>query len=64
MMSNTFTPKQNYRVTEFCEVFGVGRSKFYELVKSGDLKTVKLGSTTLITRGEAERFQAQLEGAA
>ena len=55
--------KINWRVKEFCAAFGVSHTTFYELVKAGELKTVKLGSTTLVTRTEAERFQAKLESA-
>lgn len=53
--------KVNWRVKEFCAAFGVSHTTFYELVKAGELHTVKLGKTTLVTQVEAERFQARLE---
>ena len=28
---------------------GLGRSKIYELIKSGELKTIKIGRRTLVT---------------
>ena len=38
--------------------------KFYELVKQGEIKTVKLGGKTIITANEADRFISKLEQSA
>lgn len=54
-------PKTNWRVAEFCRAFGIGRTKFYELVKAGHIKIAKCGRRTLISEAEAKRFQAALE---
>ena len=54
----------NWRVNDFLAWFGVGRTKFYEQVKSGEIKTIKCGKTTLITHTEAVAYQQRLEGAA
>jgi excisionase family DNA binding protein len=51
----------NYRVREFCEVFGISRATFYVLVKAGELRTIKIGKSTRIPRSEAERWQRELE---
>jgi excisionase family DNA binding protein len=32
-----------------CAAIGIGNSKLYMLIKDGDLKTVKVGSRTLVT---------------
>lgn len=53
-----------FTVRHFCSAVGIGRSKFYQLVSSGEIKIVKCGSKTLITAPEAERFVASLERAA
>lgn len=45
--------KVAYRVREFTKAFGVGRSKVYELINSGDLRVVKTGRVTLITAASA-----------
>ncbi len=36
------------RVPEACRLTGIGRSKFYELVASGEIRVVKIGSMTLV----------------
>ena len=51
----------NWRVAEFCDAFKMGRTKFYALVAAGKIRTIKCGSTTLITGTEAQRFQSALE---
>jgi excisionase family DNA binding protein len=36
------------RVPEALRLTGIGRSKLYELIKSGDVETVKIGTATLV----------------
>jgi hydrogenase maturation factor len=38
----------------FCEAYGVGRSRAYELINEGKLVTVKAGTRTLITEESAQ----------
>jgi hypothetical protein len=58
--SNRLRPT-NWRINPFCESFGMGRTKFYELVAAGKLRLSKCGNTSLITDTEAQRFQAAME---
>jgi hypothetical protein len=51
----------NWRVNEFCQAHGFGRTKFYELVAAGKIEVIKCGSSTLIADLEAQRFQVALE---
>ena len=51
----------NWRVNDFLAWYGIGRTKFYELVKSGDIKIVKCGATTLVPHSEAVAYQRRLE---
>jgi len=51
----------NWRVSEFCEAYHMGRTKFYSLVKQGKLRIVKCGNTSLVTDTERHRFQDALE---
>lgn len=37
------------RVNEAARMIGVGRTKLYELIASGDVQAVKLGKSTRIT---------------
>lgn len=36
------------RIREACRLTGIGRSKFYELVASGDIEVIKVGAMTLV----------------
>lgn len=45
---------------EAAELIGVGRSTLYELIKSGDIETVKIGRRTLIHHDELERYVRRL----
>ena len=56
--------RANWRVNDFLAHFAIGRTKFYELVKDGEIKTVKCGRTTLIPHSEAIAYQARLESGA
>lgn len=52
-------PRINLRVSEFCTAYGIGRTTFYEEVKSGALFVIKVGKRTLIPVTEANRWQEQ-----
>ena len=45
-----------YRINDFSKAFGIGRTKIYDLLKSGQLKSVKIGGRTLIPATEAIRL--------
>ena len=51
----------NWRVSEFCDAYHMGRTKFYSLVAMGKLTVVKCGRSTLITDDERRRFQQAME---
>jgi excisionase family DNA binding protein len=44
------------RIPVAIRLTGIGRSKLYELIKTGELKTVKIGSSTLITMASLRRL--------
>lgn len=48
--------KPAYSVTEFLAAFGLGRTKFYELVNAGEIKTRKAGAKTLVLAADAQRW--------
>ena len=59
--SNNHLPeKLAYSIKEFCNATSIGRTKVYELISEGRLISVKLGSKTLITADEAQRFMRGL----
>jgi excisionase family DNA binding protein len=49
-------------IPAFCRVYGVGRSKTYELIGAGTLEAKKFGAKTLIDRASAERWYCSLPG--
>jgi excisionase family DNA binding protein len=36
------------RIADACRITGVGRSKFYELIKAGEIEVIKVGAVTLV----------------
>jgi hypothetical protein len=44
------------RIPVAVRLTGIGRSKLYELIKSGDVETVKIGTATLITMASLRRL--------
>ncbi len=46
-------PKAAYTVNEFLTAFGLGRTKFYELVNSGAIKCRRNGSRTIVLASDA-----------
>ena len=42
------------RVRDFCERYGIGRTKTKELIRSGKLASVKIGNRRLILADSAE----------
>ena len=44
--------KLAYRVSEAVQATGIGRSMLYVMIKQGRLRTVKVGSVTLIPASE------------
>jgi len=45
-----------FRVQPFCKSIGIGRTKFYELVRDGKIKTVVIGGRRLVPADEAQRL--------
>ncbi|NJM49701.1 MAG: helix-turn-helix domain-containing protein [Sphingomonadales bacterium] len=44
------------RIPVAVQLTGIGRSKIYELISSGDIETVKVGASTLITVASLKRL--------
>lgn len=52
-------------VSDACRLLGLRRTSLYALLKSGQLRAVKIGARRLIPRDELERFAAAVkQGAA
>ncbi len=59
IQANDDAPRGAFSVREFCQWAGIGRTAFYEELKSGRLCAKKFGKRTLIPIPEARRW---LEG--
>lgn len=44
----TTQPAVAYRINDAVQISGLGRSKIYELIATGDLESVKIGGRRLI----------------
>jgi len=55
-VSSTGDAPLAYRVAQFCKAIGLGKTKFYELVRDGKIKTVVIGGRRLIPADEAQRL--------
>jgi excisionase family DNA binding protein len=51
-----------YSVAEAAALLSVGRTTIYELIGSGSLRTIKIGSRRLVARRDLEDFVAGLRG--
>jgi excisionase family DNA binding protein len=52
--------RQALSIKQFCNQFGLGKDRFYEEVRLGRLRAIKVGHRTLILRADAERWLASL----
>lgn len=47
-------------VRAFCDAYGVGRTRAYQLINEGAIEAVKIGVSTRITCASAEAWAAKL----
>lgn len=45
-----------YRIADACHVLGIGRTSVYDLIKSGEIRVIKIAGRTLVPRSELERL--------
>lgn len=50
------TNQEHLSVAEAVRIFGIGRTKIYDLIQRGDIEAVKLGRRTLIRTHSARTF--------
>jgi len=56
--SNTSEKPLAYQINPFCRAIGIGRSKFYDLMNEGKIRTVMIGGRRVVPATEAERLLA------
>jgi excisionase family DNA binding protein len=57
---HTWTDRPLLSVREAADNIGLSRSTLYQLIKSGDVNSVTVGSRRLVPAAELERFVASL----
>ncbi|MEM8923795.1 MAG: helix-turn-helix domain-containing protein [Actinomycetota bacterium] len=62
-MATATAPKLAYSVEEAAEALGISRRSIYELLRSGQLGSVKIGARRLIRRTDLDVFLGSLETA-
>lgn len=59
----SMTPDHSYRamrISDFCDRYGIGRTKTYGEIKSGRLRAFKSGRSTLIKCDDADAWLVSL----
>jgi len=51
-----------YSVTEAAEALSIGRTLIYDLIRNGELRTLKIGHRRLVARADLDDFVARLQG--
>jgi excisionase family DNA binding protein len=54
--------KLSYRMDEAAKAVGLSKATLYRLIDKGELKTLKVGTRTLIRREVLEAFLDRVEG--
>ena len=54
MPAKTQTERRAYRIKDFCSAYGISRTSTYEMIKSGELSSVKVAGRRLIPADVAE----------
>jgi len=53
-----------HRLDAACDRLGIGRSKLYELMESGEIRSVKIGRNRLVPESAIVEFIERLENGA
>lgn len=59
-MQQTATIERLFGLNETRQFLGVGNTKLFELIRTGQLSARKIGSRTVVAESELIRFQSQL----
>lgn len=53
-------PRAALSVTEFCDALSIGRTMFYQQLKAGRIRVLKVGTRTLVPASEVDAFLRKL----
>ena len=57
-MQETYSTPLAWQIDPACHLAGIGRTMMYQLIKEGELKTIKVGRRTLIPESELQKWLA------
>lgn len=60
-MQGSLSAPLAHRIPDACQRIGLGRSSLYELIKAGQLKTVRIAGRTLVPESELQRLVAEAQ---
>ena len=63
-MSDVILTKRVLTVAEFCERYNLSRTKAYEFMNQGKLRSLKIGAKRVITNDAAEEWLSSMAAAA
>jgi len=52
-----------YRMSDFSRLIGIGKTKLFDMIKTGELRSVLIGNRRLIPASEAARLLGETGGA-
>jgi excisionase family DNA binding protein len=58
-MQHPNEPPLAHQIPAACHRVGLGRTTMYELIKQGRIRTIKVGTRTLVPESELQRFIAE-----
>ena len=58
-MQETYPTPLAWQIAPACHRAGIGRTSMYQLIKKGEIKTIKVGRRTLIPECELQTWLAQ-----
>jgi excisionase family DNA binding protein len=56
MSKSEISEPLTYRVAQFCKLIGLGKTAFYERVRDGRIRTIRIGGRRLVPADEAQRL--------
>src|SRR5689334_7410069 len=59
-MARTYMDQLLYTINQCCRLAAIGRTKFYELVASGEIRIREVGKKTLVAAGDMKRWAERL----
>jgi excisionase family DNA binding protein len=60
MMARPHVDQLLYTISQCCRLAAIGRTKFYELVASGEIPVRKVGKKTLVAAADLKRWADRL----